>query len=318
MTKLFHVRLEEPAAAIAEAPFTDEVSDLESFVKTNPHMLAEQVTIIAEQVDIGPSGRIDLLAVDRSLEQGKLLLIELKNEPAKIDVLLQVLRYASWASINPDSIRLLLERGKVPAEKSDLTPRIVIVAPEITDELVELSQYVTAFEFSFLEVKRFRLGSEFLVAVDTKAGTGGVRPSVGAQEEWSWERYEADLGITKERIELAKWLVDQVKQVCTDKGWPLELKFRKGYTPFQFPGAWNVIGTENKWSKGWCIWFKMKAPPQELGLQAPSWATQTYWSPQWHQFYLNVTAQKGVNFQELLPFFEQAYAYVAELSGVSK
>ena len=315
MTKLFRIASSASAEAVPEAPFVDEVGDLESFVKSNPGILGEQVKIFAEQVDTG-LGRMDLLAMDQSLEQGKLLLIELKNKPADTNVLLQVLRYASWITASPDSIKLLLEKAGVDAEGADLKPKIVIVAPDIEGELVELSQYMAAFEFLFLQVRRFRLGAEFLVVVESKAASPGQKAPVGIQEEWDWERYEQVLKIPRARLELAKWLVSKVQEMCADKGWALQFRFRKGYTPFQMAGGWNVIGTENRWAKGWCIWFKLPDRPADAGLAVPSWAGQTSWSQEWHTFYVNVTSQ-DVDFSELDPFFEAAYAYVSRLSGAT-
>jgi hypothetical protein len=313
MTKVFRIGPQAAVEAVAEAPFADEVSDLESFVKNNPGILGERVRVFAEQVDTG-LGRMDLLAMDQSLEQEKLLLIELKNKPADTNVLLQVLRYASWVSTSPDSIKLLLEKSGLHAENADLKPKVVIVAPDIEDEPIELSQYIAAFEFSFLPVKRFRLGSEFLAVVESKTIAPEKRTPVSVQEEWDWERYERDLRVPKARLDLAKWLVSEIQNVCAEKGWSLEFRFRKGYTPFQMPGGWNVIGTENRWAKGWCIWFKLPAAPEELALPVPSWTERTYWGEDWHIFYMNVTS-RDIDFGELDPFFEQAYAYVAELSG---
>jgi len=313
LTKLFRIGIGSSAEALDEAPFVDEVGDLKTFVKTNPGILGERVLIFGDEVDTG-IGRIDLLAIDQSLEQAKLLLIELKNVPADTNILLQVLRYASWVSANPDSIKLLLEKRSVKADNPDLRPRIVIVAPEVIDEALELSQFIAAFEFSFLEVKRFRLGSEFLAVINSRLHAADKVTAVTMQEEWDWDRYERDLRIPPARLDLAKWLVSRVQEVCAEKGWSLQFRFRKGYTPFQMAGSWNVIGTENRWSKGWCIWFKLPAPPSDVGLSAPNWAEQTYWSQEWHTFYMNVTS-KDIDFADLDPFFEKAHAYVAELSG---
>ena len=315
MTKLYRVQAEGSVEAVGEAPFLDEVSDLEMFLKSNPGILGEQVKIFAEQIDTG-LGRMDLLAMDKSLGQGKLLLIELKNKPADVEVLLQVLRYASWVSTSPDSIKLLLEKEKMDAGSADLKPMIVIVAPEIVEELVELSQYITAFEFSFLEVKRFRLGSEFLVVVNSKLAAPEKVTQVSVQEEWDWERYERDLKVSPDRVALAKSLVSHIQEICAGKGWSLQFRFRKGYTPFQMAGGWNVIGTENRWSKGWCVWFKLPAPPDQIGLTLPSWAEQTNWSQEYHQFFLNVPSA-DVDLDSLDEYFEKSYEYVSELSGSS-
>lgn len=313
MTKLFRIGPDAETEGLIEAPFVDEVGDLKSFVKHNVSILGERVAIFGDEVDTG-IGRIDLLAMDESLEQGKLLLIELKNVPADTNVLLQVLRYASWISTSPDSVRLLLEKQKIRADKVDLKPRIVIVAPDVDEELVELSQYIRAFEFSFLEVKRFRLGSEFLAIVNPRLQALPKSTSVTMQEEWSWERYEHDLRISSGRLEIAKWLVSQMQEVCADKGWPLQLRFRKGYTPFQMAGSWNVMGTEWKWPTGWCIWFKLPSPPNDLGLNIPAWVQATDWSQRYQTFYMQVLS-RDVEFHELEPFFDRAYEYVTGRSG---
>src|SRR5438132_1451643 len=204
MTKLFRIGAESTAEALAEAPFIDEVGDLKTFLKSNPGLLGERVRMFGDEVDTG-LGRIGLLAIDQSLEQAKLLLIELKNVPADTNILLQVLRYASWVSANPDSIKLLLQKDGVKTDNVDLKPRIVIVAPEIIDEALELSHFIAAFEFSFLEVKRFELGSEFLAVVNARLHTPDKVTAVTMQEEWDWDRYERDLKISADRIELAKW-----------------------------------------------------------------------------------------------------------------
>ena len=225
MTKLFRIGIGSSAEALDEAPFVDEVGDLKTFVKTNPGILGERVLIFGDEVDTG-IGRIDLLAIDQSLEQAKLLLIELKNVPADTNILLQVLRYASWVSANPDSIKLLLEKRSVKADNPDLRPRIVIVAPEVIDEALELSQFIAAFEFSFLEVKRFRLGSEFLAVINSRLHAADKVTAVTMQEEWDWDRYERDLRIPPARLDLAKWLVSRVQEVCAEKGWSLQFRFR--------------------------------------------------------------------------------------------
>ncbi|MBI4328970.1 MAG: hypothetical protein HY685_03785 [Chloroflexi bacterium] len=316
MPKLFQVKPEGEVAVVAEVPFVDEVSDMESFIKSNAGLLGEKVNIFGEQVDTGLGRRIDLLAMDQSLDQGKLLLIELKNTPADTDVLVQVLKYASWIMSSPDSIRYLLQKASMDTEGADLKPRIVILAPEFEEELIELTRYISTFEFSFLQLKRFQLGTDVLAVVEDKAPPLLRGSSVRAQEEWSWERYERDLGVSRDQVELGQWLVKKVEETCEKKGWQLQFRFRKGYTPFQLPGAWNVIGTQNRWAKGWCIWFKLPAPPGDLGMAVPAWAQQTYWDPTYHIIYINVSSSE-VDLTLLAPFFEQAYAYVSKLSGAT-
>ena len=139
---------------VPEQPFTDEVSDLEDFICDNPQLLGDGITIVDRQVTT-PAGRLDLLALDASAGGGQIAVVELKKVPADVDVLLQVLRYASWVKGNQDSVRLLLTKRKINPDPIELHPRIIIVAPEIRAGLVELAQYVNSFEFSFVELQRY-------------------------------------------------------------------------------------------------------------------------------------------------------------------
>jgi hypothetical protein len=314
MPELFRIGTDRRASKVAEEAFRDEVSDLEGFIKANPTILGEKVNIFAEQIDTGLGSRLDLLGVDQSLETGKLLLVELKNEPADVRVLLQVLRYAGWVSSSPDSVRLLLERRGIDASKVEITPRIVVLAPAIQDELVELSQYITTFEFTFIEVRRFKQGDEQFVVVERRTAVPRTSSMVTAQEEWAWERYERDLKLAPDKVALGRLLAETLSEMLSRRGVTLEMRFRKGYTPFQMQGGWNVIGTESRWASGWSIWFKLPASPEELQLPLPSWAKQTHWAPQWNTFYVNVTDQRA-DLEEVSDLLDASLRYVADRSG---
>jgi hypothetical protein len=314
MIQLLRISNAGKALPVPEEPFASE-SDLEDFIKANPAVLGDKVTAFAEQIDTGLGDRLDLLALDESLETAQLLLVELKNQTADVKVLLQVLRYAGWVSGSPDSVRLLLEKKKVDTDKVELKPKIVVVAPTIADELVELSQYTSAFEFAFVEVRRFRAGDERFVTVERKASKVSTAPAVRPWEEWNWERYERDLGVAPDRITLAKALVAQLETIFAEKDWHLEMKFRKGYTPFQLPGGWNVIGTEGRWKSGWTVWFMLPDSPEALDLGLPAWVEEKHWAARWHQFYLNVKNEKA-DLRELLPLLERAYDYVRAKAGL--
>jgi hypothetical protein len=314
MPELFRIGTDRQALKVAEEAFRDEVGDLEGFIKANPTILGEKVNIFAEQIDTGLGSRLDLLAVDQSSETGKLLLVELKNEPADIRVLLQVLRYAGWVSSSPDSVRLLLERREIDASKVEIKPTIVVIAPAVQDELIELSQYIASFEFTFIEVRRFKADEQQFVVVERRTATSKSPPVVTVQQEWSWERYEIDLKIPAKRVAIGRMLARRLSEMLADRGVDLQMRFRKGYTPFQMAGGWNVVGTEKYWASGWAAWFKLPAKPEELGLGLPSWAKQTYWAPDWHQFYINVT-DEDTDVEDVSEFLDVSLRYVAELSG---
>jgi hypothetical protein len=314
MIELLRISNAGKALPVPEEPFASE-NDLEDFVKANPAVLGEKVRVFAEQIDTGLGDRLDLLALDESLETGQLLLVELKNQTADVKVLLQLLRYAGWVSGNPDSARLLLEKKKIDTDKVELKPKIVVVAPTIADELVELSQYTGAFEFAFVEVRRFRAGDERFVTVERKAPKVSPTPLVRPWEEWNWERYERDLGVAPDRIALAKAIVAQLETIFAENDWHLEMKFRKGYTPFQLQGGWNVIGTEGRWKNGWSVWFMLPDSPENLDLGLPAWVDQKHWAAGWHQFFVNVKDEKA-DLRELLPLLERAYDHVRTKAGL--
>ena len=288
MPDLFRISQDGQIVQVAEQPFVNEVGDLEDFIVKNPQLIGEGTEILGRQVNAGLAGRIDILAIDNTLGSGKVAVVELKNGPADVRVLLQVLRYASWVLSNPDGIRLLLEKNKLKAEDVDLKPRVVVVADSIEDELAELTQYVQAFEFDLVELRRFEQNGENLVMVARKSPTGPPPAGIRVQEEWNWERYESEMNWNSQRVDLGRSLLNRVADKLERNEWPLTPRFRKGYIPFQLSGAKNVVGIEPRWAKGFSVWFRLPKAPEELGITVPS-TLQTIWSKDFKIYYVNTT-----------------------------
>ena len=303
MTELFRVTTHgvEP---ISESPFLSEVSDLEDFVIANPSLLGEGTSVVARQVNAGAAGRLDILALTQALAGGQVAVVELKNGAADIHVLLQALRYASWAVGNPDSVRLLLSNAKVNPGEVDLRPRIVVAAPVIQDELVELSQYVGAFEFDFVEIKRFAQGEQLFVVVTHKAPSVSPPPGVTWQGEWDWERYEKVLGWKNERVAFGRRLLERVEAKVQANDWPLPCKFRKGYIPLQLGGTKNVVGIQPKTAHDWYLWFRLPRSPADLNL--PRISRQSKWDQAWKVLNVVITDPED-DLDELDPYFDAAY-----------
>ena len=306
MTELFRVTTHgvEP---ISERPFLSEVSDLEDFVIANPSLLGEGTSVVARQVNAGAAGRLDILALTQALAGGQVAVVELKNGPADIHVLLQALRYASWAVGNPDSVRLLLSNAKVNPGEVDLRPRIVVAAPVIQDELVELSQYVGAFEFDFVEIKRFAQGEQLFVVVTHKAPSVSPPPGVTWQGEWDWEKYTSELGWSRERIEVGRKLLEQLQILIDEKGWALTYRFRKGYIPFQLGAAKNVFGLSPGAAQSWWLWIHLPRPPEELGIPVPENVKST-WDKNYRNFNVSIATDE-VDLRLFEPLLAVAYDY---------
>ena len=306
MAELFEVKEGSTAQHINEFPFQDEINDLESFIKENPQVISEGLEIFDEQVDTRVSGRIDLLALDKTAGTAQITLIELKNEIAQQPVLLQTLRYASWIKNNPDSIRYLLEKKRLAVKDIDLNPKIIIIAPQIDPTLIELSQYNESFEFDFVEVRRFGIKDNFYIVVDHKASPQILTTKVRSQEEWNWEKYEADLSINRDEIEIGKSIFDKLTSICQEKQWSLNPRFRQGYVPFQF-GARNVI-LISFWVKSRLCYlgFKLGQSPEKLRLKDPyPDAQHKFWSD-YGEYYVRIES-KEVDISNYIPFMETAY-----------
>jgi hypothetical protein len=93
---------------------------------------------------------------------------------------------------NPDSIRLQPQQAKASDSNVDFTPRLAIVAPAFRADVLELSQYITAFSFDFYTITRFEGGDKSFLLLDRLAPLPTtVRPSA-AQQEWDWEKLRAE------------------------------------------------------------------------------------------------------------------------------
>jgi len=307
MADLFRISSEGQIAQVAEKPFADEVGDLEGFIVKNPQLLGEGVEIFGRQVSAGSTGRIDLLVIDESLGAGQIAVVELKNEPADVRVLLQALRYASWVVGNPDSIRLLLEKAKIKSDDPDLTPKIIVVAPSIQDELVELTQYVGSFEFDLIELRRFEQGSENFVTVHRKTPTAARPAGVADQQEWDWGKYVSDLGWSGERVDVGRKLLEQLQTLVEEKGWALTHRFRKWYIAFQLGGTKNVFGLSPGAGQSWWLWIHLQEPPEELGIAVPD-NVKGKWDKSFRNFNVSIPSRE-VNLRLFEPLLAAAYEY---------
>lgn len=311
MAELFQITKGEKAQHINEFPFQDELNDLEPFIKDNPQVLGESIEIFDEQVDTGTGDRIDLLALDKTVGTAQIALIELKNGIAQQSVLLQTLRYASWIRNNPDSIKYLLEKKRISVKNVDFNPKIIIVAPQIDPALLELSQYTEAFEFDFIEVRRFGTKESCYLIVDHKTLPQPTIAKVRPPEEWDWEKYETKLGISKGRIEIGKSLFDKVKAICQEKQWSLTPRFNQYYIPFKY-GARNVILISYWVSSQFCyLGFKLGQSPEKLDLSDPyPDAKHEFWKD-YGEYYVRIE-KPDFDISGYVPFMEAAYRNVTK------
>jgi hypothetical protein len=297
---------------IREDVFLNETSDLEEFVEANPTLLGDGMSIIARQIDTGIAGRLDMLGLLPSpvgKRGSQIAVIELKNSPADSRVLLQALRYANWVQGSPDSIRLSLTKTGIDVNDVDVNPRIIVVAPAIESELVELSQYVEALEFDFVEIRRFRENEEAFVVVTRKTPSVALAPRITTRQEWSWERYSTEAGWKKSQILFGKRLLDAVQARIQRDDWPLRCRFRRYYIAFQLAGTKNVLGIQPASLSEWYIWFRLPRSPKKGILEELPYDYYD-WNP--GKRILTLTVSKpDVDLSPLDGCFETAYKWAA-------
>jgi hypothetical protein len=310
MAELFQITKTEKARPISEFSFQDELNDLEPLIRENPQLLGQSIKVFGEQVDTGAGEIIDLLALDKTAGTAQIVLIELKAGLAQQQVLLQTSRYARWIKNNPDSIRLLLKEKGLSTENVEISPKIIIVAPQIEPALLELSQNYR-FEFDFVELRRYGTKESYYLLVDHKTMPRAPITRVRSREEWSWERYETELGISKDRIEIGKSLFSKIESIYKDKHWDIRPFFRQKYIPFKY-GSRNVL-TITYWAENqFCyLTFKLGQPAEELGLANPfPDIKQGFWKD-YGEYFVRIE-RPDLDISGFIPFIEAAYRNVTK------
>lgn len=267
MSNLIRIDSQGKVKELQHAPFADEVDELQSYIRKNPAILGDNITIIAEQLDTGSKKRLDMLALEEVAEGVvRPAIVELKNVEADTDALLQVLRYANWALTNTDSVRLRAGQSRAKFQELDNSSvKVILVAPAVRDELLELSSYVVpTIDFGFLSFGRFKDSSGDLLVLDWKTPIVPRESITAVQQPWDWEKYERELKISRERIRLGRHLFDGLIGLNSDRGWALTPVFRKFYVTFKKSG-YNVVLIEY-WQKPCWLTVRLLKRPEELEL----------------------------------------------------
>ena len=312
MLKLYTVsrrKLDE----IHEIPFKDE-EDLQSFVAKNPQLLGGKIEIIAQKMPV-EGGEIDIVAVDKAKSEPKLLLVELKIG-ADRKIIGQVLDYADRISLDPERIR---QEDPSLTNEAIKNPRLVIVASDVPDQLVNLTRYVQTFEWDVIELHRFA----------NKRGTFAIinrrRPVKGEPEEPTWEMYRVVFGYEEADIVAGKKLLGYLQTLCARYDWDLHLKQTTDYRPAF--GEWSFdwwgkrgrredafgIGPMGKEDRGWLLFFRLPNKPSEYN--APLGDQGTEWMADGNYFFIYLTGvSRGLRkcVESNVPLFQRAYKYAVK------
>jgi hypothetical protein len=142
-----------PRSSLDKEHFENQV---EEWIEHNPDILGQKLLIIDRQPTTTEGKKPDLLALD---EEGNLVIIEVKNEEAKRDVIGQVLDYASQLADNTEddlqksanSKHMVLREafsskfGVTPDVNFNSKQRMIVVAPELDDSVPRIVDFLATY-----------------------------------------------------------------------------------------------------------------------------------------------------------------------------
>jgi hypothetical protein len=230
---------------IQDYPFQDEVHDMADFILAHQEILGAETTIISRELQVptvAGQKRLDFLAFDG--ESGQIDIIELKNSIADEKVLLQTLRYANWIRNNPDTVRYQIKKNGLNINAEDIEPdsiKIVIIAPKLTQSLTELCQYITAFDFEFIQLQRFKDKHGKVYAVTERLEVEAIEPTPPrGQGTYDFKWYE-EHSVREHQLEELKTAIEKFSSLCDEKSWNLNARYVKWSVRFQTPGGRNAF-----------------------------------------------------------------------------
>ncbi len=306
MAHIIRVDSEGNIQQLESVRFANEVDELQTYIRRNPKILGDNISIIAEQLDTGTSKKLDILAIEEVMEGVvRPVVVELKNVEADTDVFLQVLRYAGWALSNIDSVRYYKEKSSAKSKEMDSSSvKVIIVAPAFKDELLELSNYVVeSIDFAFLEFGRFKDTAGDILSLDWKMPVLPSSSVTYVQQEWNWTKYKEELKIGAGRIEIGKHLYDGLEILNSEKEWGLTPVFRKYYVAFKLSG-YNILEID-MYTKLTYLTIRLPKLPKELGLSEIHPELEQDHSEEYSRYSFNVVDNK-LEVADFIDYIEKA------------
>ena len=282
-------------------PFASE-AEFEDYLVKNTKILGD-IFILSKQTTSGTGkDRSDIIGIDND---NNVVLIELKNEVVKEEIIPQVLRYAIWAKTHPDSLKALWLQCKdkpdeLKIEFDNLSIKIMIIAPTISRSV---PQFVGEIKYpvELVEINRYQSGADEFVLVNPLEfePEGKIKTTKTGLVTYSREWYEENLGRNKDSIEPFFNIVEKIDRLVTKKGWDVKKKLNKWYIGWK-SGFFNVFGVIWIGTKSFGIFFKIDE--QELkNIRIP--IKPLRYESQWSQVLYKIDSE-DYDIETLLPLFE--------------
>lgn len=234
MVKLYKIKKDSKPIVVKPSNFDDEVFDMETFIINNLSIIGE-FQFLKKEATIGTmEKRPDILAVD---EDGRLVIIELKNVFTGTEILEQIINYQNELRNMPDTVRKYYLEAKEIHDKinldTSLEPRVIVIAPEIEDKLISIMGNGLSFQAEGIEVKRFEENNETFVIVNHKEHQERrVKESI-SRGEYNFETIAKDNKIPDKIILKLQELVEKLERFWDEENLNVKKKFNKNYIAFK-------------------------------------------------------------------------------------
>ncbi len=299
---------------LVPAPFTDELTDMETFIEKHPEILGN-VVILDRQMHKGGKGRMDLLALDRE-EKPRVMIIELKNGEADENVLMQVIGYAHEYKNRIDYVRAKIKEvfdtsaveDTIPLDQIEYVPHIIVIAPEFTPRVVALAQYIS-LDIDFIRIARYKDQDGFIVSTEVlETIVTDISGTTGRSRFSSWDDY-LELGVEEDMIAIGRSVQSQVEAILEKHGWDVQPVFNKGYISFK-TGRLVFAEVDVYWGGAGC-WLRFKLPkdPKELDIENPRPDLKARWDGYFKRWAVQIPAA-DFDVSELMPYFEETAKYM--------
>jgi len=260
MTSLFWSNAKGKTRVVPASTFESEQAFEESVFET-PELL-EEIFLLKRQVRGGTkSGIPDIIGID---EDGKVCIIEMKNERVDAGVIPQVLKYAIWAESQPDSIKSLwYEADDLPEDLEvdwdNLEVRILVIAPSIDRSTLQHVNKID-YQVDLIEINRWRIGKDSWLLVNRLETeiVRRIRPTSGLKsyDEKAYQRFHKPDAV-KRFLAACK----ELHALARTRKWPVQPNYKKNYCSFKIGNA-NCFGV--KWMGTRSFGFFVIAPSEKL------------------------------------------------------
>lgn len=215
--------------------FDDEVHSYQRFVRENIKNLG-QLTIISEQLLIKDveKGFIDVLALD--MLSKRIVVLELKNSSAGDDIVGQSIKYFDFLVRAKDDLLNLLAKMKnqidFPIEDIDLNPKIMLIVPEFSTQLLRSLSYVNGIEIEVVKFNGIQHDNHYEIIKEVYVPNQDYREDAVVEidgeltKSWNFNEY-SKLGVDKEKLNLARQFIHFADMTISEQGKKLDVFFYK-------------------------------------------------------------------------------------------